>query len=888
MQLKVKIVTPVLAILLVVSVTLFLVAEQALLETSDHFVDQIIDNKMADLEKNIARMSRKALTAASMASKVPGVEQAYRQAASGDFAGGKDQLIHLMKPIQKQVEQMTGVKQFRLHFHRPPAHSFVRVWNGKGADDLSGFRQTVVHINQDRKPLWGIEVGRGGFVMRGLAPVIASNGEHLGSVESLVPLKSLVKLSKNLPEEQFGVVMVPELLTVATKLQKNTVRMGDFIFTGGTHRFQPKLVDAGLVKAALQAQQSHDQGEFRVVYHPIQDFSGRPVGVVIYQLDLTAVHALSRAMFYKQGAIMIGLMVLAGLLFWVVVDRLIKRLNRINGALDKITQGDVRQRLPIAERYQDELDLTAQGINALSASLASTVSASELQGESLQAVVVQLDQASVTLADDSSQAQTLAEDMLVSNHALAEEGRSVNASVGRILSRIEQASHASEEQLHTVHSISSATEQASTNISTMAAAAEEMSANVVGVNQSLLLVNDAIESMATTTRNIRSGLSDVEMQSQRASDASRGASDQAQATLKVMEQLDHNSREIDKVVDMITMIAQQTNMLALNASIEAAGAGEAGKGFAVVANEVKSLAAETSRATKLIAEKVAVIQEQSKTAAHSAEDISKRVMLISEANEEILSSVVDQTGAIEGVSLAMDEANDGSKEVARNMSELELAAQEVARAAGEAAQGTLTIGQAVEQGVAVTQQGAEQLNHIQNSAQAIFASVEKNQSFIESVQNKAVGVGTGLEQMHACIVHLRHLVAIVKNTSNALTQAQQDMQLDGAHFDVQALKGGHLQWLTQLQGVVSGRHEVGAFDPKGCAVGSWLSSTHAQPLQGHAPFPLLKQSHEQMVQLASEIVQKPAEKQQWHEQLQQLHHTRHEMFEHMDALYLRK
>ena len=60
------------------------------------------------------------------------------------------------------------------------------------SDDLSLFRQSVKDINTTKMAVWGVEVGSGGLVIRGLAPVVASNGEHLGSVETLVPFNPLL------------------------------------------------------------------------------------------------------------------------------------------------------------------------------------------------------------------------------------------------------------------------------------------------------------------------------------------------------------------------------------------------------------------------------------------------------------------------------------------------------------------------------------------------------------------------------------------------------------------------------------------------------------------------------------------------------------------------
>ncbi|MBF0154049.1 MAG: hypothetical protein HQL64_09950 [Magnetococcales bacterium] len=109
----------------------------------------------------------------------------------------------------------------------------------------------------------------------------------------------------------------------------------------------------------------------------------------------------------------------------------------------------------------------------------------------------------------------------------------------------------------------------------------------------------------------------------------------ARSNFAVIEKLAVSSQEIGKAVKVIKNIAGQTNMLALNASIEAAGAGEAGKGFAVVANEVKDLSRQTAEATNMIAERVDEIQSNASEATSTAREMIQSIQRISTANSEI-------------------------------------------------------------------------------------------------------------------------------------------------------------------------------------------------------------------------------------------------------------
>lgn len=110
------------------------------------------------------------------------------------------------------------------------------------------------------------------------------------------------------------------------------------------------------------------------------------------------------------------------------------------------------------------------------------------------------------------------------------------------------------------------------------------------------------------------------------------------------DRLKSSVTEIENMVKIIKTIASQTNMLALNASIEAAGAGEAGKGFSVVANEVKDLAKQTAKATAMISDKVAEIKKNAGDATQSVGKITLSMKEIGDSNLLILDHMQTQYG----------------------------------------------------------------------------------------------------------------------------------------------------------------------------------------------------------------------------------------------------
>ena len=126
---------------------------------------------------------------------------------------------------------------------------------------------------------------------------------------------------------------------------------------------------------------------------------------------------------------------------------------------------------------------------------------------------------------------------------------------------------------------------------------------------------------------------------------SSSASQSAQVTVETMSQLAGAAEKIGEIVTLIEGVAEQTNLLALNATIEAARAGEAGKGFAVVASEVKALASQTGKATEDIGHQIAGMQETVSRAVREIDTVSASIEDVSATGASISAAVEEQNAA---------------------------------------------------------------------------------------------------------------------------------------------------------------------------------------------------------------------------------------------------
>lgn len=169
-----------------------------------------------------------------------------------------------------------------------------------------------------------------------------------------------------------------------------------------------------------------------------------------------------------------------------------------------------------------------------------------------------------------------------------------------------------------------------------------------------------------------------------------GIARQVKATARTVESLGSRSDQIGEIVGTIEDIADQTNLLALNAAIEAARAGEQGRGFAVVADEVRALAERTTKATKEISEMIKMIQQETKGAVNAMEEGVKAVekgttetAKSGQALEEILKQIDSVTMQVDQIATAAEEQTATTTEISRSMQQITIVVHETVRSAQE-------------------------------------------------------------------------------------------------------------------------------------------------------------------------------------------------------------
>jgi methyl-accepting chemotaxis protein len=417
-----------------------------------------------------------------------------------------------------------------------------------------------------------------------------------------------------------------------------------------------------------------------------------------------------------------------------------------------LTQNVLVTAVRVEVHSKDELGAMAADFNIMVDGLRETGTAFAQMSANLRDLVGQVQGAAVGLADTSAQLGNAASQtgsavqqvtMAVQSVAggaqeTSRSAQETTAAVSQLSEVIDGIARGATNQAHQVQTTSA-------TASRMAAGIEEVAANATRMSAASQLTRTAAEHGGQAVRETTAAMADIQ--------AVVG-----EAASKIRE-LGTLGQKIGAVVETIDDIAEQTNLLALNAAIEAARAGEHGKGFAVVADEVRKLAERSGRETKQIAELIAQVQTGTKEAVGAMDSGAAKVELGSEK--------ADQAGK------ALDEILKAVQDTVRQVAEIASESQEMASGARNVTDAMQSISAVVEESTAATEEMAAQANAVAGSIQSI-AVVSKRQS----AATEEVSAST--EQMSAQVEQMAAQAGELANTAEQLREMVARFKLDDA------------------------------------------------------------------------------------------------------------
>ncbi len=304
-------------------------------------------------------------------------------------------------------------------------------------------------------------------------------------------------------------------------------------------------------------------------------------------------------------------------------------------------------------------------------------------------------------------------DMMIEYHAIPNLDRDGNV-VGAIEVVVDQTTiKAAQQQMQVLASeagdiserLSSAAEELSAQVEQSSKGAELQRERASETATAMEQMNATVMEVAHNATNAAENADSAKLKARQGADvvqdvvqAITGVRDQTERLKQNMSGLGEQVEDIGRIMNVITDIADQTNLLALNAAIEAARAGEAGRGFAVVADEVRKLAEKTMTATKEVGQAITAIQEGARTSITETEGAARAVAESADkANasgkvlEDILHLVEGTADQVRAIATASEEQSSATDEINRATEEINTISTETSDSMGQSAQAIMEL-----------------------------------------------------------------------------------------------------------------------------------------------------------------------------------------------------
>jgi hypothetical protein len=402
-----------------------------------------------------------------------------------------------------------------------------------------------------------------------------------------------------------------------------------------------------------------------------------------------------------MGLMSLGIFVAVLLIIYVIATKIVKPIQHAASALQDIAQGegDLTVRLPI--RGNDEITDMSEYFNQTIAKIGTSIQAVGISSNTMEEIGTEL-------ASNMTETASAVHEISANIDGVKQQALTQAASVTETAATVEEI-------VRTIKQLNSSIEIQAASVAQSSSSIEEMVANIASIGQTLVKTDSAIKELTTATGDGKATLV---------------------TTNTVTQKIAEESSSLLEASSVIQHIASQTNLLAMNAAIEAAHAGEAGKGFAVVADEIRKLAEDSATQGKTITTTLKNLSGEIETLSASSTTVEEKFNSIFTLAEQ----VKDMSAR---VTEAMREQENGSKEVLTAIKNINMVTTEVQSGSDEMLKGGEGVAEEMQKLDNLTRMITDSMNEmasgavqINNAVQEVNEITQKNKQSIEKLAHE--------------------------------------------------------------------------------------------------------------------------------------------------------
>lgn len=512
-------------------------------------------------------------------------------------------------------------------------------------------------------------------------------------------------------------------------------------------------------------------------------------------------------------------MIVGTIITYLFANRFLSPITLITNKTLDIARGDLTQQVVLKRESKDEVGILANTFNKMSINLNEMVKSIHNSSEN----VMRASSIVATSAKEVLDGAHTQDEIIEETSKAVDE---INTAIKGIADNLEILSNSAEESSSSILELGASIEEVAENMETLSSAVEETTSSVTEMAASIKQVASHINELFKLTDNTASAVNQMDaavkhvekntMDTARLSEEAMKAAEEGVISVektieginkiyeisvesaKVISSLGDKALEIGNILNVIDDVAEETNLLALNAAIIAAQAGEHGRGFAVVADEIKDLAERTAASTKEIAQLIRTVQDESqrsvKTVNLGMKTVEEGVRLAQRAGEalkKIYQSSQTTRMMSNEIAKSTSEQVKGNRIITESIEKMVTMVEEISKATSEQAQGSEQIMRAAQKMRDITiqvknaiQEQAKGSKHITNATENIRDMVNYINSATQQQQKSTEQVVKSIENIKKISQQTIESVAKLDRAVASLTGAAESLQMIVSRFKV--------------------------------------------------------------------------------------------------------